>query len=594
MAKEKGTGSLPRVNLDMSGMESKLENLIQQNMAGFELVAGVTQDVLTTNRAMLANQEKWMQAQRDEHLAKMNADEEARRENARLLGGALAGAGAGAGLDGADELGKKLDKLTDTVKDGEGGGSLLGAVAGAMGITYVAGKGAGLLGKMKDALSLSSKTVGAGAEVADDVAKAAAQGSSKMAGAAKVLGKTNIALAIATNLKDAVDIGMAALDDDINTEVQKADVGGVVGGAIGGGIGFFLGGPAGAALGASLGNMIGEYVGEQFDADKIAAKVAEGITAQDQELKRKYEALGEQKKFLSAEEYARREALLDAEKALLQEQAEDYNNTKVLLEEEKKLAGDKYNEYAKFLESQAEMGIEMTAEQETQLAVLEEAFNQSSKRYADAVDQMKERLSQGELLDQAEDSGFYDKDWIGNSEIDRSKADQATAGQIKAILDDADINADDTKFLQDLLIKKMSQSKEEREALQNAHLEAKKTLDNTMIDEFGMDDNAGITYEVKPVTPPPVEPIKPGAENLEKAETPSNPSGEGAGGTVDGASRAVDAGNRVAVNSVNAPITNVDNSSSVVNQNSTTMVPPTASKPSNADWIRMAQDRRFG
>jgi cytochrome c551/c552 len=546
---------LPKINND--GLENKLDNLIEQNMAGFELVAGFAEKTMLVNSIMLSNQERWMQTQREQYLSEVSSAEEARREQSRLLGQVMIGADSNSGTP-------QLEKKPDASGDGSG---LISAVAGSMGVAWTAVKGGGLFSKIKGAFNSAKASINTVGPAIDDAAKAGNATAKSASKLGKFLKGGNIVAAVALNVKDAVDIGMAALDNDINTEVQNADIGGVLGGAIGGGLGFVLGGPAGAALGASLGNMVGEHIGESFDPDAMAKNVADGLLVADQELVKKYELLESSKKHLSEEQYQTQKALLDSEKALLIEKAEDFNKTKVLLEEERKLAGDKYNDYAKFLEEQEAMGMAVSEEQRGHLLQLESTFEQSSDRYAKAIDDMKGRLSQGELLDQVEDSGFYDKDWIGNSEIDKSKAANASAGQIKAILDDADVSDKDRNYLQNLLIEKMKMTKEERESSQNKHLE--------------MQHNATSFLETskKAKMPSNISQLN----KLEKAEDSMNPSGSGAGGAVDNASRAINSVSSISQSSINAPITNVDNSqSSIVNQTSVASIPPTPRK--NKRW----------
>ncbi len=117
---------LPKINTN--SMESKLENLIQQNMSGFELVAGITEDVLNVNRQSLANQEEWMQTQREQYLSEMASTEEARREQTRLLGQAILG----------NEPKSDNTQLEKKPESGGDGGGLISAVAGSMGVAWSA------------------------------------------------------------------------------------------------------------------------------------------------------------------------------------------------------------------------------------------------------------------------------------------------------------------------------------------------------------------------------------------------------------------------------------------------------------------------
>lgn len=77
-----------------------------------------------------------------------------------------------------------------------------------------------------------------------------------------------------------------------------------------------------------------------------------------------------------------------------------------------------------------------------------------------AVAWVKEKLSwipgvggltdeQSAALDTATESGLYDKDLVGNSEINRDMVAQATMAQLDAIRADADLSEEDMKFIED-------------------------------------------------------------------------------------------------------------------------------------------------
>ncbi len=59
-----------------------------------------------------------------------------------------------------------------------------------------------------------------------------------------------------------------------------------------------------------------------------------------------------------------------------------------------------------------------------------------------------------EVLSKAKDSGLYDKDWIGDSEINLDKAQTATTGELEAILRDDDLSDEDTASVQAILKKR--------------------------------------------------------------------------------------------------------------------------------------------
>ena len=222
---------LPKINND--GLENKLDNLIEQNMAGFELVAGFAEKTMHVNSTMLSNQERWMQTQREQYLSEVSSAEEARREQSRLLGQVMIGADSNSGTP-------QLEKKPDASGDG---GGLISAVAGSMGVAWTAVKGGGLFSKIKGAFNSAKASINTVGPAIDDAAKAGNATAKSASKLGKFLKGGNIVAAVALNVKDAVDIGMAALDNDINTEVQNADIGGVLGGAI---------------VGINAGEMLGE------------------------------------------------------------------------------------------------------------------------------------------------------------------------------------------------------------------------------------------------------------------------------------------------------------------------------------------------
>lgn len=87
------------------------------------------------------------------------------------------------------------------------------------------------------------------------------------------------------------------------------------------------------------------------------------------------------------------------------------------------------------------------------------------------VDSTQEKMEDGSyqqdrILEAAEDAGFYDKDYMGKSEIDKTKIQDASIPQLQAILADDDLRPQDVKFVEDLIVKKQqtsaSQLQEER------------------------------------------------------------------------------------------------------------------------------------
>ena len=65
-------------------------------------------------------------------------------------------------------------------------------------------------------------------------------------------------------------------------------------------------------------------------------------------------------------------------------------------------------------------------------------------------------LVDNDSLDSAVDSGLYNKDWFGDSEIDKSKISSATSGQLQAILQDGDIDEGNIERITDELAKRQA------------------------------------------------------------------------------------------------------------------------------------------
>ena len=63
-------------------------------------------------------------------------------------------------------------------------------------------------------------------------------------------------------------------------------------------------------------------------------------------------------------------------------------------------------------------------------------------------------LEDNESLDSAVDSGLYNKDWFGDSEIDKTKISSATTSQLQAILQDGDIDEGNIERITDELAKR--------------------------------------------------------------------------------------------------------------------------------------------
>jgi hypothetical protein len=557
---------LPTVSSDE--VSNRLDNLVQQNLAGFESIAGgiesLAQSTNTTNRHlgdMVAAAELQLEMQENaERFA-----EEARREQSRLLGEGLI-SGSGTDSDALLKLNKSVSELSKSIDNDSAGEGFWASAIGAVGIGELAGASGGFLGKMKSALGFGTKAVTDATKVAGDVGKSATKASKLASNAGKFLKGANYAAAIAMNLKDAADIAMAGLDDDITTEVQNEDIGALIGGVIGGAIGVF-GGPAGIALGASLGNTIGEGIGKQFDADSVAESAIESIRESDAKMQDKFDNIKAlyEAGAIDGEEYEKRKSFLEAQNILLKENAGKYDTTQ-LLKEESMLAGEKYNNLVELLGKQEEQGIAMTEEQGRMLSDLENVYNGASKKYKDAVFKLEDQLNSSELYDKAKDTGLYEDNWgFGATDtIDRGMAKRTGLNELNAILEESDdLNEEDSKWLRDHIADRAKKGQINSITPDEMYVQDRSLNNVTSFDE----GRAG-----KRTIP---EQVSPSPQNL-------SPSAGNAGETINGKSKMIEGNKTSNINSITAPTT-VSNNSNISSTN-VTQIPPSSGKTQNRTY----------
>ena len=195
--------------------------------------------------------------------------EEARREALRQQNEALQ-ASSSFGVGGRGGKGGAGAGGAQGIEDDTG---IVGAIASVIFGNMVAEK-LGLMGK-GGKLGAKFKSVGIAARNSamkitggflDKLFGAGAKGGGSVA---RALGPIGAIVAAVQVGKDIFDIGNAMSDDDIRTEVQNRDIGGVIGGIVGGAIGFAVGGPMGAAFGASIGNELGNAIGGLTETPEV-------------------------------------------------------------------------------------------------------------------------------------------------------------------------------------------------------------------------------------------------------------------------------------------------------------------------------------
>ena len=404
-----------------------------------------------------------------EHYQKVEEDLYERKrwmKQQRMLSSTAGGVGVGAGGGG----------------DG-GGGSVLGTVLTAVG--GVAGVAASALGIKKIANYLR------GGSKVDDAAKAAAKAADKIDDAAKAASKAKpakpgflkdaldkiddrfkagsaaddavkagqvaddilpaskasrifakifpplaVVEAIASNAKDGWDVASAGLDDDIATEIQGEDLGGIIGGAIGGAIGI-VGGPLGIALGASLGNMVGGWIGDYFDPnfDKEFLESSAKLTAQRDSLNTTLESLTQARAdgMVSEEEYLKQrkeiEDKLSVNAAIESERAQVES-----LFSQRQEAAERYNKLKEKIDDYHAKGIKVDESTMKMLENAEKAFEAADKTFDAAAERFAEPLKS------AEKKGIYDSKFLRGDKIDTSRLGELSASELQAIIEENDIN----------------------------------------------------------------------------------------------------------------------------------------------------------
>lgn len=230
-------------------VDEAMASIDTSNVGGGE--SGVGDQIVTElqkQNAFFEEQINLDKANDDREEAKSGAQEEERRERERYNEDTLE---ALQGIEG--NLAKSgLEKAGSSES---GGGGFMDAIMG-----IFAGKGlSGLLGFVKGIPAMVGNLVGSfGTAISSAISTAGPI-------VARALPIASIAVGAGMIIKDGWDMASAALDDDIATEIEGQDIGGVAGGAIGGAIGFALGGPIGAGIGMMVGNFIGEAIGDAMD-----------------------------------------------------------------------------------------------------------------------------------------------------------------------------------------------------------------------------------------------------------------------------------------------------------------------------------------
>jgi hypothetical protein len=205
-----------------------------------------------------------------------------------------------------------------------------------------------------------------------------------------------IAGGAAMAFKDGFDIATAALDDDIATEIEGEDIGGVAGSAIGGAIGFALGGPIGAGIGMMVGNFVGETLGEYFDPDtsQLLADSKNQIADRGRQLTESLQGIEDlyAQGLISQEEYNAAKDELNKEISAANDLALDAERV-TELEAARQRAAQNYNNLNAQIERMEEAGIAVPQSMYDQLEKAEQAFDAADAAFDEASIALDEKLN---------------------------------------------------------------------------------------------------------------------------------------------------------------------------------------------------------
>jgi putative chitinase len=298
-------------------------------------------------------------------------DEENRREGSRQtekLIDAVEGISVGGAIAGSDGEGGKSGIMSML------GGALstMAGVLGASGLSGLFGKLTGLFAKAGPLATTIGRLAGAAAPIA-----------------AVAVGGAMIA-------KDVYDMASAALDNDITTEIEGKDMGGVIGGALLGTVGMFVAGPLGAGLGMALGNMVGGFVG-----DVVAPNYNEVLSESQTKIQASKDALSASlttitelynSGAITEAEYNEQKAVIESQQAM-NAQHEQMAADTAALQTTMMAKGQQYNELNASIQAMEDQGLVVSQSMydtldalETEYDTAKDAFDEASAELQSTVD----------------------------------------------------------------------------------------------------------------------------------------------------------------------------------------------------------------
>ena len=298
-------------------------------------------------------------------------DEENRRESNRQtekLIDAVEGIGVGGAIAGSGGEGGKSGLMSML------GGALstMAGVLGASGLSGLFGKLTGLFAKAGPLATTIGRLATAAAPIA------------------------SVAIGGAMIAKDVYDMASAALDNDITTEIEGKDMGGVIGGALLGTVGMFVAGPLGAGLGMALGNMVGGFVGDVVapNYNEVLAESQTKIQASKDALSASLTTITDlyNSGAITEAEYNEQKAVIESQQAM-NAQHEQMAADTAALQTTMMAKGQQYNELNASIQAMEDQGLVVSQSMydtldalETEYDTAKDAFDEASAELQSTVD----------------------------------------------------------------------------------------------------------------------------------------------------------------------------------------------------------------
>ena len=257
----------------------------------------------------------------------------------------------------------------------------------------------------------------------------------KVGGAALAVG-----MGVYTAVSGSKEAERMADAGELNAEEEQKAKAEAIGEGTGGAGGALAGAAAGAAIGSvipvvgtAIGGLIGGaigYFGGSWLGKKAGGKIADAIDVDPGELA---------------------ESNAQAEEAMKQIEEKDSTLAGKIKQDAKDIE-------AELLEQAGDEVSDNDKEAIKNAAIVKALMNNDEAIKAIGVDRAEIGKKLGEetekAFDSAKDSGLYDKDWLGNSEIDKSKLGDASIRELQAIVQDDDLSDEDMQAVKDQLAQK--------------------------------------------------------------------------------------------------------------------------------------------